>query len=50
MPIEIKEMHIKINVASAAQGGGSNEGGDQQKVIEECMSQVKQMMKNTKER
>jgi hypothetical protein len=51
MPIEIKEMHIKINVAETSKGGGGGGGGaDQQKIIEECMTQVSQMLKNTKER
>lgn len=50
MPIEIKEMHIKINVAEASKGGGGGGGADQQKIVEECMTQVSQMLKNTKER
>jgi len=50
MPIEIKEMHIKINVADAPKGGSGGGGADQKKIIEECISQVSQMLKNTKER
>jgi len=49
VPIEIKEMHIKINVAET-KGGGGGGGTDSQKVVEECMTQVKQLLKNTKER
>lgn len=49
MPIEIKEMHIKINVADTGKGSGGG-GADQQQILEECMAQVKEIMKNTKER
>ncbi|MCR9173192.1 MAG: DUF5908 family protein [bacterium] len=50
MPIEIKEMHVKINVAEAPKGGGGGGAANEQKIIEECIAQVSQMLKNTKER
>ena len=54
MPIEIKELHIKINVndgkgaSSAESGGGDNSGsGD---MVGECVEQVLETIKKQKER
>ena len=49
MPIEIKEMHIKINVdegqqAQEAASGGSND------MIQECLEQVMQIINDKDER
>lgn len=53
MPIEIKEMHIKINVNGedkAPEGNTKSGGGNSDSIIQECMDQVSKMIKNTKER
>lgn len=53
MPIEIKELHIKINInegnASNATGGGASDSsaGD---MIGECVEQVLETIKKQKER
>lgn len=53
MPIEIKELHIKINVndgkgAASSEGGGeSAAGGD---MVGECVEQVLETIKKQKER
>ncbi len=55
MPIEIKEMHIKINVEGDAKKGGKKtapQGGDSSggAVLQECMDEVMKVLKNKKER
>ncbi len=61
MPIEIKELNIRINVnqnqqeqdapsspgKASSQGG---EGGDQDEVIAACVEQVMELLKNKMER
>lgn len=65
MPIEIKELHIQVNVASApssaaasqARSGGSKSGTDnsgsgsaKDAIIAECVEQVLQILQNKMER
>lgn len=50
MPIEIKELHIKINVK---EGDQKPQGADEQgkgKVVQECLDQVMTILKNKDER
>ena len=59
MPIEIKELHIRVavNAAPAKQtpiaqstpGGGGN-GGDKDAIVAECVEQVMQLMQTKTER
>lgn len=49
MPIEIKELHIKINV----KGGDkpqNDDGKDKGKVVQECLDHVMTILKNKDER
>lgn len=54
MPIEIKELHIKINVdegprnGKAQQSSGSKEG--KEKIIAECVEAVMEILNQQKER
>jgi len=51
MPIEIKELHIKINVnegASASSGGGGGSSSDD--ATAQCIEQVMEVLKQQKER
>lgn len=54
MPIEIKELHIKINVSedgggtAAPSGGGGGASG--QDTIAQCLEQVMEVLKQQKER
>ena len=51
MPIEIKEMHIKINVDSAQSGSkGGGSGSSNESVIQECLDQVAKMVNDKNER
>ena len=53
MPIEIKELHIKINVNDGAQTNASQDktpGGKDANVIEMCLEQVSQIERRKKER
>jgi hypothetical protein len=62
MPIEIKELHIRVNVTppgsgqgggnpSAAPGtGGKPSGKESQDLIAECVERVMEILENKKER
>lgn len=62
MPIEIKELHIRINVTppvsqgeSGAPGGSQERAGrltrlGKQEIIAECIEQVMKILENKKER
>lgn len=63
MPLEIRELHIKVNVGGAA-GGGGGEGGtsapapksakeqgeDKDRLVAQCVDEVMQVLKDRKER
>lgn len=53
MPIEIRELVIKVKVgndrqAAPAQSGAG--GGDNQQIVQECVDQVMEILKEKKER
>lgn len=50
MPIEIKEMHIKINVSKEGEQKGEGKGEDKDALVKECLEQVISVMNNKKER
>jgi hypothetical protein len=51
MPIEIKEMHIKINVDGAQSGPKEGGGGSSnESVIQECLDQVAKLINDKSER
>ncbi|MFK7785438.1 MAG: DUF5908 family protein [Crocinitomicaceae bacterium] len=50
MPIEIKELHIKINVSEEGAEKPQSDGSGKTDVIQECMDQVMTMLKNKDER
>lgn len=51
MPIEIKELHIKITVDESKSGSSRGSGGnDKQQLIAQCVEQVLEVIKNQKER
>lgn len=62
MPIEIKELHIRINVTPPDSQGGSGDstpssgragrisGNQKQEIIAECVEQVMKILENKKER
>lgn len=62
MPIEIKELHIRVNVTPpASQQNGADmavpggrpskfSGKDKQEIIAECVEQVMKILENKKER
>lgn len=55
MPIEIRELHIKMSVSDeGAQGGGASGGGsskmDKDKVVAECVEQVMEILRIKRER
>ena len=53
MPIELKELHVKINVNDAGQTNASQDkkaGGKEGNVIEMCLEQIAQMEQRKKER
>ncbi|WP_297099555.1 DUF5908 family protein [uncultured Draconibacterium sp.] len=54
MPIEIKELHIKINVSGESEqrqnsGGGESESS-KEKIIEACVEQVMDLLSKKEER
>jgi hypothetical protein len=49
MPIEIKELHIKINVASKSSPDTASNGKDKD-IVAECVEQVMQVIERQKER
>ncbi|HYE56193.1 MAG TPA: DUF5908 family protein [Chitinophagaceae bacterium] len=56
MPLEIKELHIKVSVNQPGQGAQpapaspQNLAADKQQMIAECVEQAIQVMKSKKER
>ncbi len=54
--IEIKELIVKVNVnpenqnAATPENGNAISGLDKKAIIDECLEQVAQMLKNQKER
>lgn len=52
MPIEIKELHIKITVdeGKPSSTGNTGAGTDKQKIIAECVEQVMEILDAKKER
>ena len=53
MPVEIKELVIRTVVQqedAQMPGGGGDGGGDQDAIVEACVRQVLQILKNSKER
>ncbi|WP_187328687.1 DUF5908 family protein [Echinicola rosea] len=52
MPIEIKELHIKITVDEGKSSVGSKKSGSggQQEIISQCVEQVMEILENKKER
>jgi hypothetical protein len=53
MPIEIKELHIKINVseeASRSQQDSGNAADSKEKIIEACVEQVMEILSKKEER
>lgn len=53
MPIEIKELHIRINVSENNGEGGQNAdnpGDSKERIIEACVEQVMEIIERQKER
>lgn len=54
MPIEIKELHIKINVSGDSEQrqsrGGGEEENSKEKIIEACVDQVMELLSKKEER
>ena len=55
MPIEIKELHIKINVDEGAKNDNSTENGQsslesKEKIIAECVEAVMEILRERNER
>lgn len=52
MPIEIKELHIKINVNDGAtqQESGGGDSNSKDEIIEACIEQVLEILKEKEER
>jgi len=51
MPIEIKEMHIKINVDGSQSGGKGSKGGSKtETVVQECLDKVAELLNDKYER
>lgn len=52
MPIEVRELVIRTEVEATAQAGGAPSGGesDKQALIQECVEQVLEKLKQKKER
>ncbi|WP_186757799.1 DUF5908 family protein [Echinicola salinicaeni] len=50
MPIEIKELHIKITVDESGGGSKSSQGGNQQDLVAKCVEQVMEVIREQKER
>ncbi|UWX56710.1 DUF5908 family protein [Chlorobaculum sp. MV4-Y] len=63
MPVEIRELHIKVTVNEAPQGegtgasrnsaergGSENTGADRDAIVAECVEQVLRIMQNKRER
>ena len=52
MPIEIKELHIKINVDESPESSSPSSDGqnEKDKIIEACVEQVMEILSNKEER
>ena len=58
MPLEIRELYIKVNVSEPAPGGGAgavvpkpgDAGEDKDQMIAQCIDEVLQVLKSKKER
>ena len=50
MPIEIKELHIKINVNKEGEQKGDSGSEDKDKLVKECLEQVISVINNKNER
>ena len=52
MTIEIKELHIKINVDESSESSGveTSERNEKDKIIEACVEQVMEILSNKEER
>ena len=51
MPIEIKELHIKVALTSSpAPPAKSGDAGGREAIVAECVEQVLQILKNKAER
>ena len=59
MPLEIRELHIKVNVGGQAGGGGAEgpvqkspkeEGEEKDQLMAQVVDEVMQVLKNRKER
>jgi hypothetical protein len=53
MPIEIKELHIKINVSGDSdrpRNGGNEQENSKEKIIESCVEQVMEILSKKEER
>jgi hypothetical protein len=61
MPLEIKELHIKVTVnqpsqgqqsaaASAGGAGGGKAGDDKEAIISQCVDEILEIINNKKER
>ena len=50
MPIEIKELHIKINVKDGGQKAAQPDGDGKGDIVQECLDQVMKILKNKDER
>lgn len=53
MPIEIKELHIKINVSEGSSGAAApagSGGASAQDTVAQCIEQVMDVLKQQKER
>ncbi len=52
MPIEIKELHIKINVDEGSESSSpeTSEMNDKDKIIEACVEQVMEILAKKEER
>lgn len=50
MPIEIKELHIKINVQEGGKKSSEESGEGKGKLVQECLDQMMTILKNKDER
>lgn len=51
MPIEIKELHVKVTVKEEGdKGGTSQEENSSSELIQDCVDQVMDILKDKKER